>query len=64
VINQKGYRFYVVSPRGIESGWEYREDAVDAHRESHVPGTAVRARRTVVTMGLDPTNDAHWTKGV
>jgi len=63
--DQPGYQFYVVLADGrIDSGWEYREDAVDRQRELGVqPPAKVLARRTLVQRGPDPANDEGWTTG-
>lgn len=59
-MSSPGYRHFVLSERGIESGWEYREDARDAQRES---GGKLLTRRGLLSRGIDPDNDSAWVTG-
>jgi len=64
------YQWYVLAvPTGhvrprIESGWESKEDAkgrlAEARTETLWTKLALLARRSVVSAGLDPRDDAHW----
>ena len=66
--NQKGYAFYVLTGAGldetIDSGWEYKEDALD--RKKEIP-PAILARvvtkRYAAQAGLDPNDDTNWNDG-
>lgn len=60
MINNRDYKWYVISDRGIESGWEYKEDAQDFKRDE---GGVVYSKRTLVSKGLDPDDDNSWSKG-
>ena len=62
-IDQKGYEYYVVLPRGIESGWEYREDAKEQLSELSCPGARVLARKSLVSRGLYPKDNKNWVMG-
>jgi hypothetical protein len=61
------YTHFVLLGNGkIESGWEYKEDAIDrqhALREDGCIGSRVYARRTLLSRNIDPANDASWHKG-
>ena len=62
-IDNKDYSFYVVLGDGnIESGWEYREDALDRMNELKEDGvkSKVLSRRA---LGEKPLDDANWHKG-
>lgn len=62
-IDNKDYSFYVVLGNGnIESGWEYREDALDRMNELKDDGvkSKVLSRRA---LGEKPLDDANWHKG-
>lgn len=60
-INQRGYKFYVVSGNKIESGWEYREDAGDALKDLPDPRSAKVLTKTFLkSRGIDPDDDASW----
>lgn len=61
MINNPDYKWYVISDRGIESGWEYREDAQDFKRDE---GGIVYGRKKLVSIGLDPDDDNSWAKGL
>lgn len=59
------YPFLVITPTNrIESGWDFRNDAVD-HVRDLPKGSKVRivARRTAKSLGIDPSNKAVWTRG-
>lgn len=46
MIDRNEYRFYIVLGNGlIESGWEYREDAMDRKRELHDDGIVSYVRK-------------------
>lgn len=69
-INQKGYKYYVlhVDEKGmshIETGWEYREDAIDfAGEREALPGHSYKilTKRFLKSIGIDPENNDSWTK--
>lgn len=62
--NQPGYKFYVVNVNtiSIDSGWEFREDALDAavalKEEGGVPKLMTKPR--VGGQVLDPNDEASW----
>lgn len=65
--NQPTYKYYVVNRinRKIESGWDFREDAVDRQKELRTAHGIFRvfAKRTVLMFGIDPNDDNNWIKG-
>lgn len=67
MINQRGYKFYVVDINKIfiDSGWEYREDAIDRaaelREEGGVPKVCNKSRVAVGNRVLDPDDDASWS---
>lgn len=72
-INDPEYKYWVVrwhlGPTGarIHSGWEYREDAVDALNELHdeVPGVQAKvyAMAGMNQLGLNPWDNKLWETG-
>ncbi len=62
-IDLKSYQYYVVLPRGIESGWEHKEDAKEQVSELSCPGAKVLTRKTLVSRGLDPKDNGSWVTG-
>jgi hypothetical protein len=67
VINQPDYKYYVVDINKIyiDSGWEYRQDAIDRAaelaEEGGVPKVCNKSRVAVGNRVLDPDNDASWS---
>jgi hypothetical protein len=65
-INVSEYKHYVIDldRNKIESGWEYKEDAQDHHREDLPPNIRgkIVAKVTLKKHGLDPENDDDWLK--
>ncbi len=68
--NQKSYKFYVVNVQtiAIDSGWDYREDAMtrakDLKEETGVPAKVMTKPRIGFGPGetvLDPKDDASWS---
>ena len=67
-ISQKGYKFFVVGKRHgteglcIESGWEYREDAIDAFHEHKENDQEVKVLtdRSLKQIGLNHRDNSAW----
>ena len=67
-ISQKGYKFFVVGKRHgteglcIESGWEYREDAIDAFHEHKENDQEVKVLtdRSLKQIGLNHLDNSAW----
>jgi hypothetical protein len=73
-IDDPGYVFYVVAtsasdplPGVIESGWEYKEDAIERAKafreeldEDHPLTVRVLSRRKLLRDGVDPRDDGRW----
>jgi hypothetical protein len=68
--NQPGYLYYVVhqgpSGTGIDSGWEFRQDALDRAleaEESLPPDVRVKViyKARLRMEGLNPESDNHWS---
>lgn len=71
--DQPGYKWFVVIRRrdgsgGIESGWEFKDDAHDQETELYpfigareLKSVKVVHRRVLPIIGLDPADDCHWT---
>ena len=62
------YTWFVVSERGIESGWEYKSDAQDNYNEMReylgkTVSLKVVSKRTLIQGGLNPMDDGFWAKG-
>jgi len=66
MINNPDYKWYVISERGIEGGWEYKEDAQDFKRDEG-PFSSLKfslyGRKKLLSIGLDPDDDNSWSKG-
>jgi hypothetical protein len=65
LINQKDYKFYVIglNPQNINkihSGWEYKEDALDALEETEISGRKVLQVRGLKALGLEPKVNSDW----
>jgi hypothetical protein len=62
--NQPGYKYYVVNAteRFIDSGWEFREDAIERGVELSEEGADARVmtKPRVGSYRMDPDNDNHW----
>ena len=63
-FNQKTYAFYIVADGKIESGWDYREDAVD-HKKEGLPDKLKATAKIVAKVslkghGLNPDDNASW----
>lgn len=64
MINKRDYKFYVLVFDKIDSGWEYRSDASDHVADLPDPRSGkVYAKRTLITMGVDPDKNASWHGG-
>lgn len=60
-VNNPYYKWYVVAGNQILSGWEYRNDALDAQREMHSNvATRVYSKVYLKGHGLNPDNDMNW----
>ena len=70
-LDNKDYAYYLVlaptsaaGPLWIRSGWEYREDAKDASRDSGTPPAgwvhAIYTRTYLVRKGYDPKDNRYW----
>jgi hypothetical protein len=66
-LDVEAYTHYVLLPSGkIESGWEYKEDAIDRKQELKEDArlrSTVLGRRAVTSRGADPSQDESWHKG-
>ena len=63
-INKRDYKFYVLIGNGIESGWEYREDARDHLQDLPNPSVGkIHAKSFLKQRGINPDNDDSWIKG-
>jgi len=63
LINNPDYKYYVVSARGIESGWEYKEDAQDFKREFDLMPTKIMSAKTLKSRGTPADEDGNWATG-
>ena len=62
-IDNEEYKYYVVLDGGkIESGWEYREDALDRFNELTADGIASKVVARKKLNGIEK-NDSSWHKG-
>ena len=62
LINNPDYKYYVVSARGIESGWEYKEDAQDFKREFDLMPTKIMSAKTLKSRGTPADDDGNWAR--
>jgi hypothetical protein len=64
--DRRDYKFYVLLPTGIISGWSFESDARDSLAAGEMPeaervqGPRIVSRASLVRMGLDPRNNMHW----
>lgn len=64
-INNPDYIYYCFDPKKntIHSGWEYREDAVDAQKEAMESGRILKvlSKRFLLSQGIDPNDNKNWS---
>lgn len=63
-INQRGYKFYMVIGNKIESGWDYKEDALDHKNDLPDPKVGrILSKTYLKSQGIDPDDNASWLMG-
>lgn len=62
LLNNPDYTYYVVFNNKIVSGWEYREDAIDAAKDMLESGTRTKvvAKVTLAKYGINPDDNKYW----
>lgn len=63
--NNPDYKFYVLSKDNtkIHSGWEYKEDALDAKKDCPDSTGKIYQRAGLKKLGIDPDNNDSWKVG-
>lgn len=60
MINNPDYMWYVIRDFKIESGWEFRSDAIDHIIFNGVKGGKVCSLKTLMHRKLYPNIDQNW----
>ena len=63
-INKKDYKFYLLNKKTnkIDTGWEYKEDAIDAKKDRDSDDYKVYTKSHLIHLELDPDDNKSWLK--